>query len=231
MMASTSGGASAPADDPMPVTVREADGERDAWYLQRQWHHWFGAEYESQTALQYDLFGVAGWKHPDDAEKVSIDSFGVIAEHSPAGADPVRVGGALALLLDQETTVEELPAGRFDAEALAGGPTAWFCLGVVDGAWRGRGIGSMLFNRRLQWARQTDAEIALSCGWERDGGGTSRPLFEKHGFVPVQTINEMYRDTERTSCPDCGVAPTDDAVCTCDGTVWALDLPDKGDSR
>lgn len=228
MMASTSGGAATPAES-MPVTIREADGEPDAWYLQRQWHHWFGAEYDSQLALQYDLFGIAGWSLPDEAENASLDSFGVIAEHSPAGAEPVRVGGGLVLLLDQETTTEELPDGRFDAAALAGDPTAWFCLGVVDGAWRGRGIGSSLFDRRLQWAEETDAEIAIACGWERESGTTSRPLFESRGWVPVQTITEMYADTGRDSCPDCGVWPSDDDTCQCNATVWALDLPDGGE--
>jgi len=230
MIASTGGGAAAAVDEPVPVSVREADGEADAWYLQRQWHHWFGAEYESQTALQHDLFGIAGWSIPDDVDHQALDSYGVIAEHTPARADPVRIGAGLVLLLDHETTAEELPDGRFNPGALAGDPTAWFCIGVVDGAWRGRGIGSMLFERRLQWARDTDAEIAISCGWERDGGDTSRPLFEKHDWVPVQTIHEMYTETGRTSCPDCGVWPSDDTTCTCDGTVWALDLPDRGEA-
>ena len=230
MMTLTSNSAGTSASEPMPVAVREADSEADAWYLQRQWHHWFGAEYDSQVALQYDLFDIAGWTIPDDADDVSLETYGVIAEHAPAGADPVRVGGAIVVLLDHETTVDELPDGRFDAGALAGDPTAWFLLGVVDGAWRGRGIGSMLFERRLQWARQTDAEMAISCGWERDTGGTSRPLFERFGWVPVETIVGMYTDTGRTSCPDCGIWPTEDAACACDATVWALDLPDRGEA-
>lgn len=228
-MASTSGSAGEPADKPMPVTYREADGEADAWYLQRQWHHWFGAEYESQHSLQHALFDIAGWTLPDDVEHAPMEAFGVIAEHSPTGSGSVRVGGGLALLVEHEEAVENLPDGRFDASQLAGAPTVWFQLGVVDEAWRGRGIGADLFRRRLEWARQTDAEIALSCGWERDDGASSRPLFEAHGWVPVQTIDEMYADT-RTSCPDCGIWPSDDRKCSCPATVWALDLPDGGQS-
>ena len=215
------------SDIPMPVRIREADGEADAWYLQRQWHHWFGAQYESQTAMQHDLFEIAGWTLPDDAEQAPLDSYGVIAEHVSPGGQAVPVGGGVALLLDHATAVDELPDGGFDREALAGDPTVWFLLGVVDSAWRGRGIGSQLFERRLEWAHTTDAEIAIAFGWERSGG-SSRPLFERHDWVPVETVEALYTDTSRSACPDCGVWPADDAVCRCDATLWALDLPTGG---
>jgi len=212
--------AHAPAE---PVEIRRADGERDAYYLQRLQHHWFGAEYDSNETLQADLFDIAGWSFDGDPpEHAPLQSMGVIAEHAtPQGS--VRVGGGIAIRIDHDTTVDELPPGSFDAETLAGDPSVWFLLGVVDQAWRGRGIGRRLFQRRLQWARHTDAEIAIAMGWERDGP-SSRPLFERAGWVPVETIESLYAETGRTACPDCGVWPNDEAACQCDATVWAMDL-------
>jgi len=205
------------------VRIRRADGEADAYYLQRQQHHWFGSEYDSQETLQLDYFDIANWNYPDDCERTPpLESVGFIAEHT-RGERAVRIGGGVALLLDHEATTDELPPGSFDAAALAGSPSVWFLLVVVDQAWRGRGIGRRLFEHRLQWARQTDAEIALAMGWERDGR-SSRPLFERGGWVPVETIDGMYADSGRTACPDCGVWPNDGRACQCDATVWALDL-------
>jgi GNAT superfamily N-acetyltransferase len=221
---------SAPSLDRDEWRVREADGEADAFYLQRLWHHWFGAPYESQQKLQHDLFPIAGWSLPDDADTdaAPLDAFGVIAEHR-RDDHAVRVGGAIVALFDHETAVEELPDGRFDPDALAGETNAWLLLSVVDQAWRGEGIGSELLARRLAWVRETDAEMAFACGWERDGS-TSRPLLEAAGFVPVQRIEEMYAESARSACPDCGVWPSDDALCRCDATLWALDLTEVNDA-
>jgi len=210
------------------VDIREADGEADAFYLQRQLHHWFGAEYESQTALQYDLFPVAGWSLPDDVDAAPRDGFGVIAEHR-RGEDAVRIGGGIVALFDHATAVEELPDGRYDPDALAGEMNAWLLLSVVDQAWRGEGIGSELLQHRLAWVRETDAEMAFACGWERDSP-TSRPLLEAAGFGPVQRIEEMYAESARSACPDCGVWPSDDRLCRCDATLWALDLTEVADA-
>jgi len=209
--------------DTETVEIRRADGEADAFYLQRLQHHWFGATYDSQETLQANLFDIAGWEFGDDEpDDAPLQSVGYIAEHTtPSGS--VRVGGAIAILLDHDTTVDSLPPGSFDPAVLASDPSVWFLLGVVDQAWRGRGIGRRLFKRRLQWARQTDAKIALSMGWEREGP-SSRPLFEASGWVPVETIDSGYAETGRESCPDCGVWPSDETACQCDATVWAIDL-------
>jgi len=208
------------------VRVRDADGEADAWYLQRQLHHWFGAEYKSGTALQLDLFPIAEWTLADDAEHADdlpLDAHGVIAEHR-RGDRAVRVGGGVALLLDAETAADECAAASFDADALVSEPTAFLLVGVVDQAWRGRGLGGALFDRRLDWARDSDAEMAISFGWERRDGATSRPLFESRGFEPVERIDGLYAETERASCPDCGVWPGDDRACRCDATIWASEV-------
>ena len=208
--------------------LREADGEADAFYLARQQHHWFGAQYDSQATLPIDYFPIADWELGDDAdpeavEKMPIDTHGVIAEHV-RGDHAVRVGGGVVLLLDDTQTVDELPPGKYDRDQLVGETNAWFMLGVVDPAWRGRGIGTALLDARLEWATSTDAEMAFACGWERDRKETSRGLLDDAGFVPVQRIEEMYVDTGRTSCPDCGIWPSDERACRCDATVWAKDL-------
>ena len=145
-MMATDSTASAPTVRDHPVTLREADGEEDAYYLQRLWHHWFGAEYDSGETLQYDLFPIGGWELPDDAEFDLLDGYGVIAEHDPADQDgTVRVGGGIVVLLPRGQTIEEIPdAASFDAEAIVGDTNAWFVLNVVDQAWRGRGIGREL---------------------------------------------------------------------------------------
>ncbi len=140
-MMATDSSASAPTIRDHAVTLREADGLADAYYLQRLWHHWFGAEYDSQETLQYDLFPIADWTMPDDAEFDLLDAYAVIAEHDPADRDAtVRVGAGMVALFPCEQTIEEIPdAASFDAEAIVGETNAWFILNVVDQAWRGRG--------------------------------------------------------------------------------------------
>ena len=211
------------------VRIRDADGEGDAWYLQRQQHHWFGAAYESQTHLSLDLFDIAGWTPGEDVDGAPLESYGVIAEHIVDGRR-VRVGGGVALLIDHATAVKELAPGSFNAEVLASEPSAFFLLGVVDSAWRGRGIGGRLFDRRLRWAADSDAEMAFSYGWERPGP-SSRPLFQSRGWEPVETVQSMYVESGRSACPDCGVWPHDDADCQCDATIWARDVTEKAKSE
>lgn len=222
MMAPQSTTGAKPAADKPTVRIRDADGEADAWYLQRQLHHWFGTAYESQTHLSLDLFGIAGWTPGDDVDGAPIESYGVIAEHVADGRR-VRIGGGVALLIDHATAVEELTPGSFNADVLASDPSAFFLLGVVDSAWRGRGIGGRLFDRRLRWAAESDAEMAFSYGWER-AGPSSRPLFQSRGWEPVQRVERVYVETQRPACPDCGVWPHDERDCQCDATIWARDV-------
>jgi GNAT superfamily N-acetyltransferase len=195
-------------------TIDEANGRKDAFYLVRLWHHYFGAEYESNL-LPPELAEIAGWT--DDDESVAV--CGVIARH-----EDVAVGGGVASVMDHERAVEEMPEGRFDAEALAGERNVWLWFGVVDPAWRGRGIGRELFERRLQWASDQDASMAFAYGWERRDGRTSRPLFEAYDFVPIQRFEDHYAET-RDACPDCGAWPNNDVECRCEMTLWARDLP------
>ncbi|WP_123619186.1 N-acetyltransferase [Halorubrum sp. CSM-61] len=214
-------------DDPTRhVTVREAAGERDAFYLAHVWSRWFGTEYEhghrySSGRLPYALCSVAGWEV--DAEPEHLHGYGVVAEHDPPDRDGrVHVGGGLVTIDTAAETIDNLPDGRFDADALVGERNAWLWFGIVDAAWRGLGLGRRLFEDRLQWARDQGADMAFAYGWEHDGR-TSRPLFEDFGFVPVERFERLYED-ERDVCPACGALPSNDRTCTCAGVVWARDL-------
>jgi GNAT superfamily N-acetyltransferase len=204
------------------VRIRDAGGEADAWYIQRQLHHWFGNGYESQTQLSLDLFDIAGWTPGENVNGAPLETYGVIAEHV-ADDHRVRIGGGVSLLIDHETAVEELSPGSFNAAVLASEPSVFFLIGIVDSAWRDRGIGARLFDRRLRWAAESDAEMAFSYGWERPGP-SSRPLFQSRGWEPVESIESMYVESGRSGCPDCGVWPHDDADCQCDATIWARDV-------
>ncbi|ELZ38757.1 hypothetical protein C471_09310 [Halorubrum saccharovorum DSM 1137] len=211
-------------DDPLRhVTVREAAGERDAFYLAHLWSRWFGTEYEhgdrySSGRLPYPLCRVAGWEV--DAEPDHLDAYGVVVEHDPSDRDcVVQIGGGLVTIDTPAKTMESLPDGGFDAEALVGDRNAWLWFGVVDESWRGLGLGRRLFERRLRWARDQDADMAFAFGWEHDGR-TSRPLFEAFGFVPVERFQRLY-EGDRDVCPECGALPSNDATCTCAGVVWA----------
>lgn len=215
-------------DDPTQyVTVREADDERDAFYLAHLWNRWFGTEYEHghryfSGRLPYPLCLVAGWE-VDDAETEHLDAYGAVAEHDPPDRDgPVHVGGGLATIDTPDKTIEHLPDGGFHADALVSERNAWLWFGIVDDAWRGLGIGRRLFEDRLQWACNQGADMAFAYGWEHDGR-TSRPLFEANGFVPIERFERLY-EGERDVCPNCGVWPSDDELCTCSGVVWAKDL-------
>lgn len=203
-------------------TVREADGEHDAFFLARQWAHYFGCRYEADR-LPFPLAAVAGWLDEDDVEPDFIDAHGLVAEHR-SGDARVHVGGSMVLVLDHDAAVDELPDGQFDADTLAGERNGWLSFGVVDPAWRGQGIGRRLFDRRLEWLRSEAVDMVFGLGWGREGA-SSRPLFDSRGFVPVQRFEAYYGsdDAPRTACPDCGVWPSDDGRCTCATTLWALD--------
>lgn len=207
------------------VTVRPAAGERDAFYLAHCWSRWFGAEYEhghrySSGKLPLPLCAVAGWEVEDETLP---DVHAVVAEHDPPDRDGrIHIGAGLASIKSHEESVEELPDGGFDAGALAGDRNAWLWFGVVDEAWRGLGLGHRLFEARLQWARDQNADMVVAFGWEH-AGRTSRPLFEEFDFVSVERFEQLDED-ERDVCPACEALPSDDRSCQCPGVVWAKDL-------
>lgn len=206
------------ASTPSPYDIREAEGRDDAFYVRRQLDHYFGTECEPGY-LPWELAERMGWAD-DDAPPIEVSV--PIAEH-----EDVAVGCGLAAAKEREATLEMMPTGRFDADQLAADWNGWMMLGVVDPAWRGRGIGSELFKYRLRFLRAQGVSMVFGYGWEREDGPSSRSLFERHGFVPIQRFEDYYAtEGDRDSCPDCSVWRGDDNVCTCETTFWALDGDD-----
>jgi GNAT superfamily N-acetyltransferase len=201
--------------------IREAAGVRDAKYLHTLWRHYFGTDAPPGN-LPFALGEIAGWNHDEDED---VEALGLVAELNPRDRDgSFPIGGALVEIFDHEVTVERLPEGRFDADTLAGDRNAWMLLGAVDPEWRGHGIGRQLFRQRVRWADRQGAGMILGFGWERESGGSSRPLFEAFDFVPIQRFEDHYAES-RTACPDCGIWPGDDESCECACTLWARGLP------
>jgi GNAT superfamily N-acetyltransferase len=207
--------ASQATTDPEPDTrawwISSVDGQDDAMFISRWWHHWFGAVHDyHEPRMATPLAQLVGW----------CDEFPAV-EGLVAWYDSLRIGGALAMVYDHAQAVDELPDGRFDRDVIAGDRNGWLALSVVDPAWRGRGIGRRLFEYRLDWLAEQDVDMVFGYGWERDGP-SSRPLFERFGFEPIQRLDYATM-ADRSACPDCGVWPNDDAECRCEFTLWALD--------
>jgi len=208
--------------NPSNITFRRADGENDAYYLQRVQHHWFGAKYESNKTLQRDLFDIANRTFDTPPKHNPINTIGIIAEHT-INKNTVRIGGGVALLLDDNATRNKLPTGNYNANKLVSNPSIWLLFSVVDQAFRGQGIGQELFHRRIQWGEQTRADIALALGWERTHD-SSRSLFERNEWQPVTTIQSPYKNGNRAACPDCKIWPNDDKNCNCNATIWMKEI-------
>lgn len=215
MIGTQSASATQPTSERHSVDVRSVTDVPTLREIARVWHHYFGAVYEHDR-LPRPLAKIAGWLDDDDPP---LDAIAVVATHGD-----VSVGWGVAVFDSREETIDELPDGRFDPEALVTGPSGWLCLGAVDPAWRGQGIGRRLFERRLAWLADHDPAVVVGMSWDRDGP-TSRPLFDGHGFHPIQSFDGFYGTDQsgRTVCPDCGATPHNDRECGCDATLWAID--------
>jgi len=62
---------------------------------------------------------------------------------------------------------------------------------IVDGEWRGRGVGSALLARALEWAREVGAHKVALQMWPHNE--PARALYEKFGFVEEGRLVRHYR--------------------------------------
>lgn len=199
--------------------IQAANGQTDAFYLNNLWHHYFGTEH-IPNRLPAELATIAGWSDEED----SVEAFGVIAIHNPIDRDgSVAVGGGLVTVMSKSETIEQLPDGRFNAEALAQNRNAMLWFGIADPKWRGVGIGEKMFALRLHWAQFQDVKMVFANGWNRRSGRTSTHLFKQYNFTPIQDFPNGYY-AHRDACPDCGNWPSNDNHCHCELTLWAKDL-------
>jgi GNAT superfamily N-acetyltransferase len=195
-----------------PVSVLDAKGRRDAFYLARQWHHYFGAEYEPDW-LPNPPAALAGVSDADG-------QYGAVAHHGL-----VRVGGALASVVSGDHAESDIGPTPIDERALAGDGAIYIYLLAVDLAWRGRGLGSQLLGQVLDWARdETAAETVVAQSWQRREHASSAPLFETAGFERIVRLPDYYAETGRSACPDCGIWLGDDIECSCGAVLYAKDI-------
>ena len=87
---------------------------------------------------------------------------------------------------------------------------------------QGRGIGRMLSEPRLEWARRKNCDVVLGVSWESGKPGTSKRTFEGAGFKAVAKVQDFYVESSKLKpfgCPGCCRLP-----CTCGAIFYRLDL-------
>ena len=94
-------------------------------------------------------------------------------------------------------------------------------MSVVEGQ-QGKGIGRLLSERRLEWARAQNCDCVLGVSWESGLPHTSNRTFEKAGFRAVAQLNDFYVESSKLKpfdCPGCRKRP-----CRCGAIFYRLDL-------
>lgn len=87
---------------------------------------------------------------------------------------------------------------------------------------QGKGIGRLLSESRLVWARKNKCQVVLGVSWESGRPGTSRRTFEGAGFRAVARVPDFYVESSKLKpfdCPGCRKQP-----CTCAAIFYRLDL-------
>lgn len=116
-------------------------------------------------------------------------------------------------------------AGEYETESLAevwpaGVPAPPTPLGMLESAallpaWRGRGLGRAMVERRVAWLADKGARAVGAYCWESEAERRSRPVLEAVGFEPVGVVKNLW---EGTTCPYCGNS------CRCDAMIELLKL-------
>lgn len=94
-------------------------------------------------------------------------------------------------------------------------------MSVVEGE-QGKGIGRLLSEPRLEWAREQRCDVVLGVSWDSGKAGTSKRTFEGAGFRAVARLPDFYVESSKLhpfDCPGCRRLP-----CTCGAIFYRLDL-------
>lgn len=96
------------------------------------------------------------------------------------------------------------------------GRDAELVLSAVTDRWKRKGIGTMLFAKRLEWCIDMDANAVYGVAWQNPEGPTSDPLFQKFGFEQVgPTPDDYYAGRDCLVCAD---------GCDCTGVIYRREL-------
>jgi GNAT superfamily N-acetyltransferase len=129
------------------------------------------------------------------------------------------VGFGVVICLPRDAAVDRLKVALDDRDL--GESVAIFHAGVVEAAWEGNGIGTVLMRARLDFVRDAyDVDAAVGIAWLRPHTRDASVLFERMGFERHGTDETYYRRVGRPACPDCG------DVCTCPAAVYVW-TPDE----
>jgi GNAT superfamily N-acetyltransferase len=164
-------------------------------------------------ALYVDLADIRSIMSPDNEDAICL--IAVSGEGKIAGA-------LTAEIFDEASLREVLPVGQ--AENLQPLPMLLyherFCtirsVAVIPSS-QGRGIGTELVGRALEWARDRGATAAISFGWKSSRGCHIEGIMTTAGFDGAAEIANFWTEDSRRkkyACPECG------AVCECAAVIF-----------
>jgi GNAT superfamily N-acetyltransferase len=140
-----------------------------------------------------------------------------------AWKDDVLVGVSGARLLDENLSFYD--AFGSGAAVLRGKRVGSLQTSALVPAARGQGIGKRLAEARLAWLRENGCEYAVGIAWISGLAHTSRPVFERLGFVPLGESSDVFRELstrEGWSCVVCG------HPCVCPAILYGRALSAPG---
>jgi GNAT superfamily N-acetyltransferase len=164
-------------------------------------------------ALYVDLESIRSIMAPDNEDAtclIAVDVTGqIVGALTAAIFDEESLGGALPL--GQAENLQPLPALLYHEH---------FCMirsvAVVPHC-MGRGIGTELVSKALEWARGRSATAAISFGWKSSQGCHIDGVMKTAGFRGVSEVPNFWTEDSRSkkySCPECG------AICECAAVVF-----------